>query len=64
VVSKSKDKKSKFGGAAFVAASLEKFEKVARFSDATVRILNNVFGENKMVIIVRSNSIFIYIVYG
>jgi hypothetical protein len=64
VASKSKDKEPKFGGAAFVAASSEEFEKAAQLPGATVRALYDVPGGGKMVTIARPNGTFMYVVYA
>lgn len=64
VATRSKDGKSRFLGAAFVAASQEEFDKAALIEGATVKSLDDAPGGGKMITIARPGDTFMHIVYG
>ena len=64
VATKSKDKKARFFGSAFVAASEEEFDKAAKIQGATVRDLTDAPGGGKMVTIARPGDTFMHVIYG
>ena len=64
VTSKSKDGKPKFGGAAFVAASQEEFDKACKIPGATLRNLSEAPGQGKMVTFSRPNDTLMHVVFG
>jgi hypothetical protein len=64
VASKSKSGKPKFGGAAFVAASREEFDKAAKIPGSTVKSLDKAPGGGEMITIARPGDTFMHVVYG
>lgn len=63
VVKKSKDKKPKFGGAAFVAGSEDEFQKAAKIPGAKLQNLDAP-GGGRMITFARPNDTFMHVVYG
>lgn len=64
VATKSKDKKARFMGPAFVAASQAEFDKAAKIDGAQVRTLNDAPGGGEMITIARPGDTFMHIIYG
>lgn len=64
VASKSRDGKSRFGGAAFVAKSEEEFEKAVLLPGATPSSLAGAPGGGKMITFTRSDDTQFHVVYG
>jgi Glyoxalase/Bleomycin resistance protein/Dioxygenase superfamily len=64
VASKSNEERPKFGGAAFVAASQEEFNKASKLPGASIQDLGDAPGGGQMVTIRRPNDTFIHVVYG
>lgn len=64
VASQSKDGKQRFGGAAFVAASQEEFDKAAKLDDAMVSSLDGAPGGGKIITFNRPDETFFHVVYG
>ncbi|CAJ2511998.1 Uu.00g076230.m01.CDS01 [Anthostomella pinea] len=64
VASKAKDGNPRFGGAAFVAASEEEFEKAALLPGATPSSLADAPGGGKMITFQRSDDIQFHVIYG
>ena len=64
VASKSRDGKPRFGGAAFVAASGEEFNKAAKLPGAVVGSLDGAPGGGRIVTFSRPDKTFFHVVFG
>ena len=64
VATKTKEGRGKFGGAAFVAASQEEFDKAANIPGGVMKDLNGAPGGGKMITFQRPNDTFMHVVYG
>jgi hypothetical protein len=64
VATKSKDKKSRFMGAAFVAQSEEEFDKACKIEGSQMKDLKDAPGGGRMITFSRSDDTFLHIIYG
>jgi hypothetical protein len=64
VASRSKDGKSKFLGAAFVAQTQEEFDKAAKIEGAEIKDLKDAPGGGKLITFARSDDTFMHVVHG
>lgn len=64
VASRSKDGKPRFGGAAFVAASEDEFNKAAALEGAVVGSLDGAPGGGRIVTFSRPDNTFFHVVFG
>jgi hypothetical protein len=64
VASKSTDGKPRFQGAAFVATSLEEFNKAAKLDGAIVGSLEDAPGRGKIITFNRPDSTFFHVIFG
>lgn len=64
VASKSKDGKSRFLGAAFVAQNQEEFDKARKIAGAELMDLGNAPGGGQMITFARSDETFMHVVLG
>jgi hypothetical protein len=64
VATKAKEGRGKFGGAAFVAASQEEFDKATKISGGVMRDLDGAPGGGKIITFHRPNDTFMHVVFG
>ncbi len=64
VATQSKDGKPRFGGAAFVARSLEEFEKASKLPEARLGSLRDAPGGGKIITFNRPDNTFFHVIYG